>query len=223
MALLSAEDRETVRKHLTGLVHDVRLLLFTQTIGGPESALVARQILDEVASLNDRVTVEEVNFVLDKDRALALGVIGVPEIVVMRNGQDTRMRFLGAPSGYEFMSLIEAIIAAGTDDGQLTEDSRSLLGSVDQPLDIKVFVTPTCPHCPRAVTMAHKMALANPLITATCVEATEFLELSREYRVTGVPKTVVNGSIEILGALPEDAFVRAVIGHPPVEEESPTT
>lgn len=71
--------------------------------------------------------------------------------------------------------------------------------------------------------MAHKMALANTLITATCVEATEFLELSREYRVTGVPKTVVNGSIEILGALPENEFVRAVIGHPPVEEGSPTT
>jgi len=222
MALLSPEDRETVRNHLTGLVHEVRLLLFTQTIGGPESAGVAKQILDEVASLSDRITVEEVNFILDKDRANDLGIIGVPEIAVMRNGEDTRIRFLGAPSGYEFMSLIEAIIAAGTDSGELTEDSRALIQSVDKPLDIKVFVTPTCPHCPRAVTLAHKMALAHPLITATCVEATEFLEMSREYRVTGVPKTVVNGSIEILGALPEEAFVRAVLGHPTVDEEAPT-
>ena len=222
MALLSPEDRETVRKHLTGLIHDVRLLLFTQTIGGPESAMVARQILDEVASLNDRVTVEEVNFVLENDRAVALGIIGIPEIAVMCDGHDTRMRFLGAPSGYEFMSLIEAVIAAGTENGQLTDDSRALIEAVDKPLDIKVFVTPTCPHCPRAVTLAHKMALSNPLITATCVEATEFLDLSREYRVTGVPKTIVNGSIEILGALPEATFVRAVLGHPPMEEESPT-
>ena len=55
------------------------------------------------------------------------------------------------------------------------------------------------------------MAFESPQITAACVEATEFMELSRKYRVTGVPKTVVNGSVEILGALPEDAFVRSVV------------
>ena len=218
MAILSAGDQATVRKHLSGLVHPVRLVLFTQTFGGPETAALTRQILDEVAGLNELVTIEEVNFVLDQDRVRAFGVEGIPAIAVLRGEDDTRMRFLGAPAGYEFMSLIEAIIAAGTDEPGLSEDSRSLVAGVAEPLDIKVFVTPTCPHCPRAVTMAHKMALANPLITATCVEATEFLELSRQFRVTGVPKTVVNGTIEILGALPEDAFVRAVLGLAPPED-----
>jgi predicted DsbA family dithiol-disulfide isomerase len=56
------------------------------------------------------------------------------------------------------------------------------------------------------------MAAANPNITADAIEATEFMDLSRKYRVTGVPKTIVNGSIEILGALPEDQFVRTVVG-----------
>jgi predicted DsbA family dithiol-disulfide isomerase len=51
------------------------------------------------------------------------------------------------------------------------------------------------------------MAFANPHITATAVEATEFPDLARRYQVTGVPKTVVNDSVEILGALPQDAFV----------------
>jgi hypothetical protein len=58
------------------------------------------------------------------------------------------------------------------------------------------------------------MAVESSLIRATCVEATEFPDLSRRYRVTGVPKTVVNDSIEILGALPEPAFVRAALGLP---------
>lgn len=65
------------------------------------------------------------------------------------------------------------------------------------------------------MTLAHRMAVESPHIQATCVEATEFMELSRKYRVTGVPKTVVNGTIEILGALPEDAFVRAALGLTP--------
>ena len=51
------------------------------------------------------------------------------------------------------------------------------------------------------------MAFANEHITAYAVEATEFPDLARRYRVTGVPKTVVNDTVEILGALPQDAFI----------------
>jgi hypothetical protein len=66
--------------------------------------------------------------------------------------------------------------------------------------------------------LAHKMAFESPLIRATCVEATEFMELSRKFRVTGVPKTIVNGKGEILGALPEDLFVRGVVLPPETAE-----
>ena len=58
------------------------------------------------------------------------------------------------------------------------------------------------------------MAAANELITADAIEATEFMDLSRKYRVTGVPKTIVNGTIEILGAVPEEQFVRTVLQLP---------
>jgi predicted DsbA family dithiol-disulfide isomerase len=55
------------------------------------------------------------------------------------------------------------------------------------------------------------MAFASPQITAYAVEATEFPDLARRYQVTGVPKTVVNDEIEILGALPQDAFVQQAL------------
>lgn len=55
------------------------------------------------------------------------------------------------------------------------------------------------------------MAFSNPNITATSVEATEFMDLSRRYRVTGVPKTIVNETVEILGALPEADFIEAAL------------
>jgi hypothetical protein len=51
------------------------------------------------------------------------------------------------------------------------------------------------------------MAFSNEHITATSIEATEFMDLSRKFRVTGVPKTIVNESIEIVGALPEPDFI----------------
>jgi len=213
MPLLSEQDRQIVRGHLAVIEEPVRLLFFTQTIGAPETALVARQVLDEIVSLSDLLSLEEVNFVLDQDRARQYGVEQIPTIVLVKGDVDTRIRFLGAPAGYEFMSLIEAVILAGTNDSGLTPESRALVAQhVTEPLEIQVFVTPTCPHCPRAVTLAHRLAVESPLITASCVEATEFMDLARRFRVTGVPKTVVNASIEILGALPEDQFVRTVVG-----------
>ena len=215
MSLLSDRDRVTVANELTAITRPVTLLFFTQTFGAPETVQVTKQILSELAALNDHITVEEVNFVLDKERTAQFGVEDVPTIAVLGNGHDTGIRFLGAPAGYEFMSLVEAVIAAGTGDSGLSESSRQLIAQLaTEPIGIQVFVTPTCPHCPRAVTLAHRMAVESANIQASCIEATEFLELSRKYRVTGVPKTVVNGTTEILGALPEDQFVRAVLGQP---------
>jgi predicted DsbA family dithiol-disulfide isomerase len=55
------------------------------------------------------------------------------------------------------------------------------------------------------------MAFANPHITAFAVEATEFPDLARRYRVNGVPKTVINEDVEIMGGLPQDDFVRQAL------------
>src|SRR4051794_17658557 len=213
MPLLSDQDQQTVRTHLAAITHRVTLLFFTQTFGAPDSVLIARQVVDEVAALSDLVSVEEVNLILDTERTREFGIDRVPAIALLRDGEDTRIRFLGAPSGYEFTSLIEAVVLAGTGESGLTPESRALIAErVTTPLDIKVFVTPTCPHCPRVVTLAHRMAVENPQIRATCVEATEFMDLSQKYRVTGVPKTIVEGTdVEILGAVAEEEFINAIL------------
>lgn len=143
MALLSEQDRQVVRTHLSDLKHDVTLLLFTQTIGGPETGLIAKQILDELSGLSERISVEEVNFVLESDRAAQYTIDKIPAIVVLRDGEDTRIRFFGAPAGYEFMSLVEAVILAGGDDSGLTDESKNLIAGMQGTVAIDVFVTPT--------------------------------------------------------------------------------
>ena len=224
MALLSEQDRAVVSAHLAAIQAPVTILFFTQTIDAPDTVLVAKQVLDEVVSLSDKISLEEVNYVLDRERAAQFGIEGIPAVALLRGGEDTRIRFLGAPAGYEFMSLVEALILAGTGDSGLTAESKALIAAtVTEPTEILVFVTPSCPHCPRAVTLAHRMAVESSMIRATCVEATEFLDLAQRYRVTGVPKTVVNGTIEMLGALPESVFVRTAVGatEPPASSSSP--
>ena len=68
------------------------------------------------------------------------------------------------------------------------------------------------------MSLAHEMAFANPHITAYAVEATEFPDLARRYMVNGVPKTVINETIEIMGAIPQDEFVEQALAIPPGSE-----
>lgn len=209
--LISQSDQVRLREDFSHLLRPVKLLFFTQTLGC-ETCLQTRQVIDELPPLSPKITIEEVNLILDRDRAALYGVDRVPAIALVgqtADGQeiDSHIRFLGTPSGYEFISLIRAILLVGGGPSMLSEESRRKIAAIDRPMAMHVFSTPTCPHCPKAVTLAHEIAWANPNVTAYAVEATEYPDLARRYRVTGVPKTIVNDQVEILGAVPEEAFI----------------
>src|SRR5215831_15384575 len=216
MGLISPADQERLRETFAEMSRPVRLLFFTQTLGC-ETCLQTKQILDELPSLSDKITIEEVNFILEPEKAKEYGIDRVPAVALVGQNEagdarDSKIRFLGAPAGYEFMSLIQAVLLVGGRPSMLSEESLKRIAAVSTPTTVHVFTTPTCPHCPRAVAVAHEMAFANPNITAFAVEATEFPDLARKYSVTGVPKTVVNDTVEILGALPPDTFVAQALG-----------
>ena len=143
MGLLSPQDEAVLKTHLSQITKPVSLLLFTQTIGGSESGPVAKQILGEVAALNDKIEVVEKSFVLDTEDRAKYGVDKAPAIVILGDGLDTRMRMYGAPTGYEFVGLVEAIIVAGTGVVDLEAQTQAWLATVDKPMHIQVFSTPT--------------------------------------------------------------------------------
>lgn len=143
MGLLSAQDEAVLKQHLSAITSPVTVLLFTQAIGGSESGPVAKQVLGEIASLNDQITVVEKNFVLDTEDKAKYGIDKAPAIVFLRNGEDTRMRMYGAPTGYEFVGLVEAILLAGTGQSDLSPETVAHLAAVDKPMHFQVFSTPT--------------------------------------------------------------------------------
>jgi alkyl hydroperoxide reductase subunit AhpF len=147
MSLLAPADQDKLRESFDEMTAPVRLLFFTQTLDC-ETCEQARQILDELPPLSDRITIEEVDFVLDKDRASSYGIDRVPAIAVLgedETGQpkDSRIRFLGAPSGYEFVSLVQAILLVGGHGSNLTDANRERIAAVDKPVTMQVFTTPT--------------------------------------------------------------------------------
>jgi len=141
MPILSPSDAARVREMLADLPNPVRLVFFTQTLNC-ETCEPTKQILGELAELSGQITVEEHNFLLETDAAAGYGIDRVPAIAVV-GAQDHGIRFLGIPSGYEFMSLIDAIKLVSAGDSGLGEASRALLAGVESPLALQVFVTPT--------------------------------------------------------------------------------
>ena len=141
MAILSPSDAARVREMLATLPGPVRLVFFTQTLNC-ETCEPTKQILGELAELSGRISVEERNFLLEGDLAASYGIDRAPAIAVV-GAQDYGVRFLGIPSGYEFMSLLDAIQLVSAGDSGLSEASRALLAGLESPLALEVFVTPT--------------------------------------------------------------------------------
>jgi alkyl hydroperoxide reductase subunit AhpF len=168
MSLISPADQQRLRDAFAEMTRSVRLVFFTQTFDC-ETCPETRQILDELPSLSDKITIEEVNLVLDGDKAKAYGIDRAPAVAITyldgpANGQgvsvssdsaeveretnraewtDSRVRFLGAPAGYEFVSLVQAVLLAGGRPSNLSEQSQKRLASVDRPVVMQVFTTPT--------------------------------------------------------------------------------
>ena len=77
MSQSSQSDAQAVATLLASLPNPVKLVFFTQSIGC-EMCLPARQVLDEIVALGRSLTIEELNLVLDKERAAAYGVDARP-------------------------------------------------------------------------------------------------------------------------------------------------
>ncbi|HEY7172618.1 MAG TPA: hypothetical protein VH417_17320 [Vicinamibacterales bacterium] len=147
MALIGPADQARLKEDFSALSRSVRLLFFTQTLDC-ETCLQTRQILDELPPLSDKISIEEVNFVLEGDRAKQFGIDRVPAIAILGQDEsgaerDSHIRFLGTPSGYEFISVIRAILLVGGGASLLSPESREAIAAVRAPMTLHVFTTPT--------------------------------------------------------------------------------
>lgn len=213
MSMLNADIQKQVSELLSGMDAPVKLVVFTQGEGGAlecEMCKETRELVEEVAALSGKLTVEVHDFVADGAMASQYGIDKIPAIAVVRGGEevvDYGIRLYGIPSGYEFSTLMEDIVMVSRGDAGLNQKTLDALAQLPGPIDIQVFVTPTCPYCPRAVLLAHKLAMASDKVTASMVEATEFPHLANRYQVYGVPRTVVNDVIHVEGAVPENMLL----------------
>jgi glutaredoxin-like protein len=205
MALLNASLRADLRKTFAAVQRPVTLLLFVRS--ACEACDDTRALVEELASVAEgRIRVEVHDLGTHPPEATLYRIDKTPAIVVLGDESGRRdfgIRFYGSPAGYEFATLIEDIRMASRGTVDLSTATVDALTQLTAPLHLQVFVTPTCPYCPRAALLAHKLAMASDWVTADAIDATEFPELADQYQVHGVPRTVINDSVHIEGAVPE--------------------
>jgi glutaredoxin-like protein len=222
MEILNKEVVEATRKKFDEeLKEKITIILFTQEpsrlvvpdhLKGQECVFCkeTRELLKEVSSLSDKIEFVVYDFSGDKDKAAEYGIDKIPATIVMGQ-KDYGIRYFGIPSGYEYASLIEAILAVSKGKTGLSQKTIEALRTIDKDIHIQVFVTPTCPYCPLVVHLSHQFALESPRIKADMVESTEFPHVAHKYNVFGVPKTVINENIFIDGNIPEETLLEHVL------------
>lgn len=208
MTLLNDEIVQNVKSMLTDLAGDVKLTVFTDNQHCDYCEQIV-QLVNEVAATSDKVTVAEYEIHQDAQRAEALKIERAPAIAIT-GARDYGARFYGIPSGYEFSTLLHGIQAVGQGRTDLDNEVKGFLNNLSEPVDLKVFVTPTCPYCPRAAVLAMEMAVESDYITASVIESAEFPDLANQYNVMGVPLSVVNGQERIEGAAPPNMVIDAI-------------
>ena len=205
MSLLNAEIRGQLEQEFAKLDGPVKLVMFTQA-NECQYCKETRQLAEEISALSAKISLEVYDQVADAEVAEQYQIDKIPAIAIVKGGDEPRdygIRLYGIPSGYEFSTLIEDIAMVSSGESGLSDATKTYLAGLTEPLHLQVFVTPTCPHCPPAVRLAHMMAMESELVVGDMVEAMEFPHLSQKYQVMGVPRTVINEDTFMEGAAPE--------------------
>ena len=210
MSLIPDDKKELLKNDFKEkLVDPVKIIMFTQEL---ECRFCSdtRQLVQDLATLNDKLTVEIYDFVANADKAKEYGINKIPAIAIIGK-KDYGVRIYGIPYGYELQTLIEAIVNVSKGKTDLSDKTKSILSEVKSPVHIQVFVTLTCPHCPAAAAVAHKLAIESDMVKADVIDSSEFPDLAMKYNVIGVPKVIINEKIEFVGAFNEDLFAEHVL------------
>jgi len=147
--MIPADVEKQLVEELAELPRAVRLVTFSQTLAlpGQEAQVAAaeqmRRLIEELAELSPQLSAESLSFASDRDRAEALGIERIPAVAILLEDEDPGIRFFGQPAGYEFGTLIDAIVDTSRGEHGLGEDTVQKLQELEKPVHIQVFSTPT--------------------------------------------------------------------------------
>ncbi len=205
---LPDNEKEHLKKHFEAMAGDVELLIFTQEF---ECAFCkeTRELMLELGALSPKIKTKVHDFIKDSEACVKYNIKKIPAIAIVGKS-DYGIRFYGIPAGYELPMLVESIIDVSRGTTSLPDDIKRRLAEIKRPVHIQVFVSPTCPFCPKASRIAYRFAIESEFIKSDVIEMTEFPYLVQKYGVMSIPHVVINEDISFVGAQPPEVFIEQI-------------
>ena len=165
-------------------------------------------LLDDIASLSERVTVVERRG--DQERK--------PSFSIGEPGKESGIRFAGIPMGHEFTSLVLALLQVGGHPVKLDDAVIEQIRELDGDYQFETYFSLSCQNCPEVVQALNVMALINPRIRHVAIDGAVFQNEVEARQIMAVPTMFLNGEVfgqgrsgvkEILAKLDTGAGARA--------------
>jgi glutaredoxin-like protein len=205
--LLNADISKQIKEFLSPMKESISIVVFTKD-EPCETCPETVQLMEEVGALSDKITVVKKDLEKDSEDAKLYGITLTPSFVMLdKDNAYKGVKFNGIPAGHEINSFLSAIMDMSGLDFGFPEEVKERIRKIDKDVNIKVFVTLSCPHCPGAVQNAHRLAMLSGSIEGEMIEAQTFYDLSDKYQVSGVPKIVINDVHELVGNQPVEAYL----------------
>jgi thioredoxin reductase (NADPH) len=198
------QEIERLFKHIEA---EIPIFLFAQPGTNDVFVDAARQAIRFFRQMTDKITVRE--YGLGHELATKWGIQSSPTLVLAP--EKYTVKWLGAPLGEEGRIFLEALLLIGTGNSQLNPQALQVVQRIDQPRNIKVFVSASCPYCPQQAMNTLKAAIENPdQISLEIIDIQANPDLAQQYAAQSVPQTYANDILIAQGAQTEELFMSSL-------------
>jgi len=194
----------TEQRIAKGMVDEVTIQIFIEE--GSALSKELAQFADSIAALSPKIVVKVEDADRGRNEHLKAMHVGHWPCLMLVKDDFARIRYYGVPGGYETQALVDAVVELSSSSPHLSTKAKDSLSKVRRKANVKVFVLTTCPFCPTVVRHAYRAAIGSPNVTTEVVDSSAFLELAARHSVMGVPKMVLNDTMDITGAVDEVDF-----------------
>ena len=185
-----------LQTYLGMLRQPIRLIA---SLDSSENATKMRELLQEIAALSDKVSLDESG---DDARK--------PSFVIAKEGETRGVRFAAIPLGHEFTSLVLALLWTGGHPPKVEQDVLDQIKALDSDLNFEVYMSLSCHNCPDVVQATTLMTVFNPRINVTVIDGGLYQDEVNARNIMAVPATFLNGEMFASGRMLVEEFLAKV-------------
>ncbi len=147
--------------------------------------------LEDIEALSDKIMINMIDDITEKTY--------MPFFTIENKNKECHIKFVGAPSGHEFDSFILALLQVSGAPIKITNDLKKAIASIDYPCDFTTYMLLSCPNCPDVVQALNVMAVLNPHVSHTAIDANLFPDEMDKLDIQSVPTVYLDDELFLIG------------------------